>query len=111
MDREHVIEDDYMNDELDSGADEDSCDGRPIVIRCKNENETRDSWSWFVNLLLDDIGWDSRWCFISDQQKGLQKGIPKTEGSSKKTKTHASAPVQHAQPEVTLSQHEVASAT
>lgn len=31
------------------------------------ENETIDSWSWFVKLLLDDIGCNSRWFFISDQ--------------------------------------------
>ena len=40
----------------------------PIAIGIV-ENETRDFWSWFVKLLLDDIGCDSRWCFISDQQK------------------------------------------
>lgn len=32
------------------------------------ETETKLSWSWFIKLLLEDIG-DSRWCFISDQQK------------------------------------------
>ncbi|XP_058739575.1 uncharacterized protein LOC131611665 [Vicia villosa] len=35
------------------------------------ETETRDSWSWFVKLLLEDIGHENRWCFMSDQQKGL----------------------------------------
>ncbi|XP_058752080.1 uncharacterized protein LOC131625205 [Vicia villosa] len=34
------------------------------------ENESKDTWSWFMKLLLEDIG-DGRWCFISDQQKGL----------------------------------------
>ncbi|XP_058781151.1 uncharacterized protein LOC131655272 [Vicia villosa] len=34
------------------------------------ESETKDSWSWFMKLLIEDIG-DGRWCFISDQQKGL----------------------------------------
>ena len=32
------------------------------------ESETKDTWSWFMKLLLEDIG-DQRWCFISDQQK------------------------------------------
>lgn len=32
------------------------------------ETETQDSWSWFIKFLLEDIG-ESRWCFISDQQK------------------------------------------
>ncbi|XP_058746137.1 uncharacterized protein LOC131619011 [Vicia villosa] len=34
------------------------------------ESETKDTWSWFMKLLIEDIG-DGRWCFISDQQKGL----------------------------------------
>ena len=32
------------------------------------ESECKDSWSWFMTLLLEDIG-ERRWCFISDQQK------------------------------------------
>lgn len=32
------------------------------------ETESKYSWSWFMKLLLEYIG-DSRWCFISDQQK------------------------------------------
>ncbi|XP_050277691.1 uncharacterized protein LOC126719148 [Quercus robur] len=35
------------------------------------EAETKDSWTWFINLLLADIGQDRRWVFMSDQQKGL----------------------------------------
>ncbi|XP_017420328.2 uncharacterized protein LOC108330352 [Vigna angularis] len=37
------------------------------------ENECKESWSWFLTLLLDDIGGINcqRWVFISDQQKGL----------------------------------------
>ena len=33
------------------------------------EAETNDSWTWFINLLLADIGDSKRWTFISDQQK------------------------------------------
>jgi len=35
------------------------------------EAETRDSWSWFTNLLLEDLNkiQHRRWSFISDQQK------------------------------------------
>ncbi|KAI5390480.1 hypothetical protein KIW84_075696 [Lathyrus oleraceus] len=32
------------------------------------ENETKDSWSWFMKLLLEDIG-ETRWFFTSNQQK------------------------------------------
>ncbi|XP_050258855.1 uncharacterized protein LOC126703829 [Quercus robur] len=35
------------------------------------EAETKDSWTWFLNLLLADIGDDKQWVFIFDQQKGL----------------------------------------
>lgn len=33
------------------------------------ENETKESWRWFLTLLLQDIEEDRRWVFISDQQK------------------------------------------
>ncbi|XP_058747019.1 uncharacterized protein LOC131620008 [Vicia villosa] len=33
------------------------------------ETETRDSWKWFIDLLMGDIGEDRRYVFISDQQK------------------------------------------
>ncbi|KAK2434921.1 hypothetical protein QL285_020024 [Trifolium repens] len=35
------------------------------------ETETTESWRWFLQLLMDDIGKDNRFVFISDQQKGL----------------------------------------
>jgi hypothetical protein len=35
------------------------------------ETETKDSWSWFLQLLLQDVGQDKRYVFISDQQKVL----------------------------------------
>jgi hypothetical protein len=35
------------------------------------EAETRDTWTWFLKILLDDIGYDREhmWSFISDRQK------------------------------------------
>jgi hypothetical protein len=33
--------------------------------------ETRDTWTWFLKILLDDIGYDQEhmWSFMSDRQK------------------------------------------
>ncbi|XP_058767340.1 uncharacterized protein LOC131641032 [Vicia villosa] len=33
------------------------------------ETETKESWRWFIQLLMEDIGQDKRIVFISDQQK------------------------------------------
>ena len=33
------------------------------------EAKTKDSWTWFINLLLADIGDSNWWTFISDQYK------------------------------------------
>ncbi|XP_058783791.1 uncharacterized protein LOC131658519 [Vicia villosa] len=35
------------------------------------ETETKESWKWFIQLLMEDIGTEKRYVFISDQQKGL----------------------------------------
>ncbi|KAK2382535.1 hypothetical protein QL285_070062 [Trifolium repens] len=35
------------------------------------ETETKESWRWFIQLLLEDVGQHNRFVFISDQQKGL----------------------------------------
>ncbi|CAM8878345.1 unnamed protein product [Rhodiola kirilowii] len=41
------------------------------------ESESKETWLWFLENLLTDIGnsRDHGWCFISDQQKGLQEAI------------------------------------
>ncbi|XP_058769901.1 uncharacterized protein LOC131643640 [Vicia villosa] len=48
------------------------------------ETETKESWKWFIQLLMEDIGIEKRYVFISDQQKGdgndsqrKKKTIPK----------------------------------
>jgi hypothetical protein len=33
------------------------------------ETETKESWRWFIQLLLEDVGQHNRFVFISDQQK------------------------------------------
>ncbi|XP_058733140.1 uncharacterized protein LOC131604734 [Vicia villosa] len=35
------------------------------------ETETKETWRWFIDLMIEDIGLDKRYVFISDQQKGL----------------------------------------
>ncbi|KAL9661622.1 hypothetical protein QQ045_026446 [Rhodiola kirilowii] len=41
------------------------------------EAESKDTWHWFIQNLLIDIGnaRENGWCFISDQQKGLQEAL------------------------------------
>ena len=33
------------------------------------ETETKESWRWFMQLLMEDIGEERKYVFISDQQK------------------------------------------
>jgi len=33
------------------------------------ESENKDSWKWFLQKLLSDIGHEHKWVFISNQQK------------------------------------------
>ena len=42
----------------------------PLVVAVV-EAETKDSWTWFINLLLADIDDSKRWAFITGQQKVL----------------------------------------
>ncbi|XP_058776819.1 uncharacterized protein LOC131651168 [Vicia villosa] len=35
------------------------------------ETETKESWKWFLELLINDMGHSNKYVFISDQQKGL----------------------------------------
>ncbi|CAK8539018.1 unnamed protein product [Lathyrus sativus] len=55
MDREHVIEDYYMTDELDNGTDENSCNGRPIVIRFNGEETLRRGFTFKVGMEFSSL--------------------------------------------------------
>ncbi|KAI5388074.1 hypothetical protein KIW84_073964 [Lathyrus oleraceus] len=35
------------------------------------ETETKDNWRWFLQMLMEYVGQDNKYIFISDQQKGL----------------------------------------
>ncbi|XP_058742148.1 uncharacterized protein LOC131614601 [Vicia villosa] len=56
----------------------------PIVYAVV-EAETKDSWEWFINLLLEDLQSVNKvsYAFISDQQKGL---VPAVQGISEHVK-------------------------
>ncbi|KAI5398433.1 hypothetical protein KIW84_063994 [Lathyrus oleraceus] len=55
MDMEHVIENDYMIDELDIGADEDSCDDMPIVIRFTEEETLKKDFIYKVGMEFSSL--------------------------------------------------------
>ncbi|WJX85475.1 hypothetical protein P8452_67922 [Trifolium repens] len=73
---------DYQSEDLDStdpenseaeGVGRDANDEYFPLAFGLVETETKESWKWFIQLLLEDIGQDNRWVFISDQQKGLMQ--------------------------------------
>jgi hypothetical protein len=41
------------------------------------ETENRDTWTWFLKLLLEDIGysWEHMWSFMSNRQKVIFNAI------------------------------------
>lgn len=41
------------------------------------KGENNDSWSWFIELVKEDIGFQNShsWCFITDKQKGLMPAL------------------------------------
>ncbi|XP_020971854.1 uncharacterized protein LOC110268988 [Arachis ipaensis] len=54
-----------------------------LIVVAAVEAETKDSWGWFLEMLLNDIGESRKWVFMSDQQKGLmqifQEALPTLE--------------------------------
>ncbi|WOL01268.1 hypothetical protein Cni_G09984 [Canna indica] len=47
------------------------------------ESKNMDSWKWFLQILLDDIGRNKNCVFISDQQKGIVHAIVELSGCVK----------------------------
>ncbi|CAK8563696.1 unnamed protein product [Lathyrus sativus] len=50
MSKEHVIEDSYMTDKLDSGGDDDSCDERSRVIKFNEEDSLGKDFGFNVGM-------------------------------------------------------------
>ena len=42
-----------------------------LLVVAVVEAETKDSWTWFINLVLADIGENKKWTFITDQENVL----------------------------------------
>lgn len=55
MDKEHVIKDDYMTDELDSMTKEDSFDDKPAVIRFDKEEKLRKDFIFKVGMKFSSL--------------------------------------------------------
>ncbi|KAI5393738.1 hypothetical protein KIW84_060739 [Lathyrus oleraceus] len=55
MDKEHVIEDDYMTNELDSMTNEDSFDDKPAVIRFNKEEKLRKDFIFKVGMKFSSL--------------------------------------------------------
>ncbi|KAL0014667.1 hypothetical protein SO802_001736 [Lithocarpus litseifolius] len=77
---------------LDACHLKDKSGGQLITAVCRDPNEeyfplayavveaeTKDSWTWFINLLLANIGQNRRWVFMSDLQKRAAKATYKEE--------------------------------
>ncbi|KAI5384574.1 hypothetical protein KIW84_071541 [Lathyrus oleraceus] len=53
--KEHVNEEEYMTDELDSGAGDDSCDDRPSVIRFKEDGVLSKHFTFKVGMEFSSL--------------------------------------------------------
>ncbi|XP_058724923.1 uncharacterized protein LOC131596316 [Vicia villosa] len=55
MGKEHVIDEEYLTDELDSGADDDSCDDRPTTIRFKEDDGLSKNFKFKVGMEFSSL--------------------------------------------------------
>ncbi|XP_031393381.1 uncharacterized protein LOC116205067 [Punica granatum] len=67
----------YYGGQLLSAVAQDGNQHFYVIAIAVVEQESRDTWSWFLRNLLGDIGQysDNGWNFISDQQKGLKLAL------------------------------------
>ncbi|KAI5438765.1 hypothetical protein KIW84_024477 [Lathyrus oleraceus] len=107
MDRENVIEDAYMTNELDNGESEDSSDAMPIVIRFNEEETLRNDFTFKVGMEFSSLKKFNKAIVEHNGlncMEGKPKGNSKKGGLSKKTKTNAHDHAQHTQPDMTHAQ-------
>ncbi|XP_075644142.1 uncharacterized protein LOC142615291 [Castanea sativa] len=69
----------FLKGQLLAAIGIDGNDGTYPIAFAVCEGKNKDSWSWFLELLLADIGLvrECGWTFISDQQKGLLPALAK----------------------------------
>ncbi|XP_025611738.1 uncharacterized protein [Arachis hypogaea] len=65
----------YFGGQLLSAVSQDANNHFYVIAFAVVDNETKESWKWFLILLQEDLGDQDihEWNFISDQQKGLYK--------------------------------------
>ncbi|XP_040985948.1 uncharacterized protein LOC121234181 [Juglans microcarpa x Juglans regia] len=56
---------------------QDANDNMYPIVMVIVEAELKDSWGWFIETLISDLGQQpkGRWTFINDRQKGLKPAI------------------------------------
>ncbi|CAI8601985.1 unnamed protein product [Vicia faba] len=55
MGGEHIIEEDYMCDELDHGENDKSCDDRPSIIRFNEEDDLSKDFTFKVGMKFSSL--------------------------------------------------------
>ncbi|CAM8972800.1 unnamed protein product [Rhodiola kirilowii] len=67
----------HYNGQIHSAVGRDANDNMFPIAWAVCEAESKETWTWFLQALINDIGIPTQhnWCFISDQQKGLQEAL------------------------------------
>ncbi|CAI8606233.1 unnamed protein product [Vicia faba] len=88
MQREHVIEDDYITNELDSGADDDSDDGRPSVIRFNEHENLIKEFKFKVGMKISSLKQFKKPVLEHNVLNGREVRFAKNDGTRIKTLFH-----------------------